>query len=266
MYAVTVTCLEMTEKRCKFWLVDEDYSKQIHTIYSPSTTTEIQGKDHLKLIKLILVFDHIPGLAVTELYRNRNQEVCDLVFKALRGINFEKLRLVTFKYAAIDGWMYSKIFKQLYVRSTSNLILLRFRYSAIDELFLTSLLELLRIKYEGNCPLHYLSICRLYEIDLTQVRTDRVGYILSQISLWCEKLFHVQTDSDTNPLFLKTFFTAADMLSRLHRSTLVSLGRHYSLPGELYKSVDSLSEHVKVHNNQTGWSTDYCNSDIKFDF
>lgn len=249
--------------------LDIVWKKGLQASYLPS---KHDFRDKIKLVndsanRIILRCRMLSYYAVSDKsLRNRDLLTCSKAFKVFKYIDMKKLTVFCMQYVAIDSLLQSNIIKRLSVTTSKHLTVLAFRYCALEEKFLNNLLLFLKQRKTEKRPIEYLQLYRLYPKDLLFVDVLRVGYLLGQIALFCEKLFHTQTDTTNNHIFMHTFFTAADFISRTRPKAVVSVGIYHKNPKDRYATYNSLSEYVNVVDNPSNWNVEFLYQPFQFTY
>lgn len=134
----------------------------------------------------------------------------------------------------------------------SNLKLVAFRNSELNLPFVMALHSLAKTRYEQNKPIN-VQVYRIYYSDFTfrKLSMQRVGYVLSLTSKFCNDVFHTQVDSSSNSGLFRYFLTSADFAGRKKKRSFVSLGACYQMPTYVYSNFKAIYPHVKVYHNPT---------------
>lgn len=103
-------------------------------------------------------------------------------------------------------------------------------------------------RYLDANPLSF-QLLPFYERNLVGLPIKRVGYILSRLGVYCEKLFHTQVDRATNQILMKYFLTSADLASRKMKKSYISTGGFYKLPTEVSVRFEDIWKYADVKNN-----------------
>lgn len=191
---------------------------------------------------------------------NSNGATLRSLLKSLRLKSFKDVTVICCRGMFTSGLENAKFLRYLEMKWAQNLQILAFRWCSLSEKFIFTLYQFLKQRYEDKKPIQYLQIFRLYNQDIEKLNRKRVGYLLSQTAIFCERYFHTQTNRDTNIDFYHYFFTAADICSRKNPPSKVSLGGQAFTPVGVFNSYSKLSKALRIYSNPSGWGQEWNNT------